>query len=148
MQTSWICDHTFVRIFSSVCHAWGGGGGGERGLPASRGLMTSWQQSAPAKISRRCNAEPCSPQSCNLQSNVLHGLITVPNSSDPKDRGRAIEEEAIGCEYNRVITSENKMTTEEEAVCHQLVRALDLRWKWLFRPKLLPEHDKVHHPYC
>ena len=28
-------------------------------------------------------------------------------------------------------------------VCHQLVQALDLRWKWLFRPNALPEHDTV-----
>ena len=78
-----------------------------------------------------------------VQSGALNGLITVPQLADPKDRGRAIEEEAVGCEYNKVITSENTMTTEEEAVCHQLVQALDLRWKWLFRPRVLPEHDKV-----
>jgi hypothetical protein len=75
----------------------------------------------------------------------MQGLTTVPKSADPKDVGRVIEEEAVGCDYNRVITSENKMTTEEEAVCHQLARALELRWKWLFRPAVLPEHDNVRH---
>lgn len=75
-------------------------------------------------------------------------LVTVPLLADPKDRGKAIEEEAVSDEYNRVITSENTMTSEEEAVCQQLVQALDLRWKWLFRPKDLPEHDTVRSLSC
>lgn len=70
------------------------------------------------------------------------GLQTV-KSSNVKGRGAQIEAEALGEDYHRVITAESTMTDEEEAVCHQLVQALDLRWKWLFRPAKLPEHDTV-----
>lgn len=70
------------------------------------------------------------------------GLQTV-KSSNVRSRGAQIEAEALGEDYHRVITAESTMTDEEEAVCHQLVQALDLRWKWLFRPAKLPEHDTV-----
>lgn len=71
-----------------------------------------------------------------------NGLQTV-KSSNVKGRGAQIEAEALGDDFHRVITAESTMTDEEEAVCHQLVQALDLRWKWLFRPAKLPEHDVV-----
>lgn len=55
-----------------------------------------------------------------------------------------LEAEAANEEsFHRVIATENTMTEEEESVCHQLVQALDMRWKWWFRPHRLPEHDMV-----
>eukprot|EP00892_Ulva_mutabilis_P012568 jgi/Ulvmu1/9684/UM055_0022.1 len=88
------------------------------------------------------------PPHMMLQTNPSHapaaqlpsGLQTV-KSSNVRRRGAQIEAEALGEDYHRVITAESTMTDEEEAVCHQLVQALDLRWKWLFRPTKLPEHD-------
>jgi hypothetical protein len=79
----------------------------------------------------------------HMQLSQLHGLVTIPQLTDPRQRGKVIEAEAVSDDYNKVITSENTMTAEEEAVCHQLVQALDLRWKWLFRPVDLPENDTV-----
>jgi hypothetical protein len=101
-----------------------------------------WHQSCLFRVKRM----KCVTLVHAVQAGPLPSLVTVPKLADPKDRGQVIEAEAVSDDYNRVITSENTMTTEEEAVCHQLVQALDLRWKWLFRPKELPEHDTVSSP--
>ena len=77
-----------------------------------------------------------------MKGGQLSGLVTIPALSNPRDRGEAIEAEAVSDEYASV-SSQTVMTQEEEAVCHQLVQALDLRWKWLFRPAALPELDQA-----
>ena len=54
-----------------------------------------------------------------MQSGQLHGLVTIPQLANPRDRGEAIEAEAVSDEYDRVVTSaQATMTQEEEAVRH------------------------------
>ena len=76
-----------------------------------------------------------------LQASTNPGLVTVGGGA--RSRGAMIEAEAVSESFHRVIASESTMTEEEESVCHQLVQALDMRWKWWFRPHRLPEHDNV-----
>jgi hypothetical protein len=78
-----------------------------------------------------------------VQAGGAGSLSTAQEEPDLRDRGRAIEEVALSGDFPRVVTPENTMTAEEESVCHQLVQALDFRWKWLFRPAVQPHHDQV-----
>lgn len=67
----------------------------------------------------------------------------VQEAPDLRDRGKALEQAATSGDFPRVVTPENPMTAEEESVCHQIVQALDLRWKWLFRSAVQPHHDQA-----
>jgi hypothetical protein len=77
-----------------------------------------------------------------VQPSANPGLTTVRHTG-ARSQGAMIEAEAVSDSFHKMIASESTMTEEEVSVCYQIVQALDVRWKWWFRPNRLPEHDHV-----